>query len=59
VNKTIESDGNASTTVLYKTVYWTSTERDGDYAYFYDFINGDSGYSGKYNFLAVRAIRNF
>lgn len=59
VNKVVEGDGNPATFPVYKTVYWTSTEQGENYAYYLDFINGNSGYSGKYNFMAVRAIRSF
>lgn len=60
LNKTFETDGNSSTTPIWKNnVYWSSNERDSNNAYYFDFNGGSYGFSGKYNFLPVRAVRSF
>jgi len=59
VNKALETDGNNSTIIIYKTVFWSSTEYNNLYAYYYDFHGGSNGHVGKENYLAVRAVRSF
>jgi hypothetical protein len=59
VNRALESDGNSATHALYKTLYWSSTEYNNLYAYYYDFHFGSAGYVGKENYLPALAIRKF
>jgi hypothetical protein len=60
VNKALDNDGNSSTLAFWlQAVYWSSSERDANNAYYLQFQNSSVGYSGKYNFLFVRAVRNF
>jgi len=50
------NQGNFNTS----SVYWSSTEHDFDYAWYFNFTNGDANSSlGKYNTVYVRAVRAF
>lgn len=59
VNKTIDTDGNSSTTLLQRMTYWTSTEATNTYALFVRFDQGTVGQSLKTASNQVRAIRSF
>ena len=60
INKTLETDGNSSTIPIWKNiVFWSSNERDGNNAYYFNFNGGGVGWSGKYNLIPVRPIRAF
>jgi len=62
INKTIDNDGNSSTTTLEITNYWSSTafvtyETKG--AGFYSFSRGRTNWSNRNSYFNVRAIRAF
>jgi len=63
VNKTLDNDGNSSTTTLYYKPYWSSTENWNiyarGYACFFNFETGVCDRYSKFNTLVVRAIRSF
>jgi len=58
INKTIEVDGNPSTTEMFMGYYWSSTELDASQAFYYLFAVG--GYvTMKSTAHSVRAVRAF
>jgi hypothetical protein len=59
VNRTLDLDGNTATNPLYKTLYWSSTEYNNLYSYYYDFHFGDAGYVVKENYFPALPIRKF
>ena len=59
VNKTLDSDGNAATTVLAKISYWSSYEYNAVAAWYFYFSLGYAGNSSKSVTNYVRAIRAF
>ena len=60
VNKALDSDGNAATTAIAKTYYWSSSEYNSNTAWAFNFFLGyPSGTYSKANTNFVRAIRAF
>ncbi len=59
VQKTLDSDGNATTTALVKTFYWTSSELSGTNVWGFYIYSGNTGYNGKNETYYVRAVRTF
>lgn len=63
VNKTLESDDNSATTLMFNKPYWSSTENWNifarDYAYFFNFETFVCDRYSKSNPLIIRAIRSF
>lgn len=59
VQKALDSDGNAATTEIAKTYYWSSSENANSSAWYFDFGYGSPSYLGKANTYHVRAVRAF
>jgi hypothetical protein len=60
INKAIETDANAATTVLVKNSYWSSTECSSTSAWAYDFITGTViGNDKLCTPIHIRTIRDF
>jgi hypothetical protein len=63
VNKTLENDGNSSTTSVYYKPYWSSTENWNiyarGYACFFNFETCTCDRYSKSNPLVIRAVRSF
>ena len=59
MQKTLENDGNVSTSPLTKIYYWTSTEDIDILAYIFDFSRGYMTTTTKESSLYVRAVRSF
>ena len=60
INKIFDTDGNISTAPFWKEAsYWSSTERDATYAYYFRLDSSSCLYSLKGNFFSVRAVRSF
>lgn len=59
VQKTLDSDGNGTTTALAKSYYWSSSEYDYNSAWCFTFGNGSTTYYYKGNTYYVRAVRAF
>jgi hypothetical protein len=60
LNKAIDTDGNAATTLLTKHPYWSSTESTSISAWAYDFVTGSViGNDKLCTPIYVRAIRDF
>jgi hypothetical protein len=59
VNKTLDGDGNASTTSILKSNYWSSTEFDATISWMFEFITGIPKNIYKNSSARIRAIRTF
>jgi hypothetical protein len=59
VQKSLTNDGNAATTPLVKTSYWTSSEYDVNIAWYFTFYYGNTNYYLKSTIFYVRAVRAF
>ncbi|MCC6601242.1 MAG: DUF1566 domain-containing protein [Crocinitomicaceae bacterium] len=59
ISKALALDGNAATTLLVPTRYWSSSEDYINYSWFLDFFNGSTSNDNKIYTYPVRAIRAF
>jgi len=59
VQKSLINDGNALTTPLSRTIYWSSSEYTNNNAWYFDFNYGYTDGTNKYNTFYVRAVRAF
>lgn len=59
VQKALDSDGNSSTTAIAKNYYWSSSEYNSIYAWYFTFGYGFTNSNDKYYTYYVRAVRAF
>jgi hypothetical protein len=59
IQKALDNDGNPATTAIVKNYYWSSSEYNYLYAWYFYFDLGQPSYTNKYAQYYVRAVRAF